>query len=81
MNLDLNIQEILSLDWESDDKVVMERIIKHFKSWKRFIPSSLEKDIIYILNLAINEKKTLMELNEKLKETESDTQENSKNSI
>jgi hydrogenase maturation factor HypE len=62
MDLELNIEEILNMEWDPEDKDVIERVVKHFKSWKRWIPSRIEKDIVYIIKLAIKEKKDLMEL-------------------
>lgn len=56
-----HLDEILNLEWDEQDRSVIERIIKQYNKWKRMIPSSLEKDILYLLNLAIREKKALLE--------------------
>lgn len=60
MSFDIN--EIINLEWEDEEKIVIERILTHFKTWKKFVPRHLEKDIIFIIELAIKEKKKIMEL-------------------
>ena len=64
--MDFNLEEIIDLNWEEEERIVIERIVKHFKSWKRYIPSKIENDIIYIIKLAIREKKKIIELESKL---------------
>ncbi len=59
-------EEILDLGWENDDKEVIARVLKHLKYWKKWIPNTLNSDISYILNLAVEEKKKLNALVEKI---------------
>ena len=63
--MDFNLEEIIDLDWEQEERTVIERIVKHFKSWKRYIPSKIENDIVYIIKLAIKEKRKIIELESK----------------
>lgn len=55
-------EDILTLSWEEEERTVLKRILTYFKSWKRWIPKTLEDDIIFVLKLAIKEKKKINEL-------------------
>lgn len=67
MILDKSIEEILNLEWEQQEKEVIEKIIKYFNKWKYWIPKDIEDDIKFIINLAIKEKKRINELTEEIK--------------
>ncbi len=60
--IEKNIDEILGLGWESEDKIILERLLKYFKTWKRWIPRALEDDIRYMMDLSIREKRKINEL-------------------
>lgn len=61
-----NADEILNLGWEEEEKNVIERILTHFKTWKRWIPKNLENDIKFVIQLAIREKTKINELTKHL---------------
>lgn len=63
-----NLEEILDLGWETDEKEVIARMLSQLKYWKKWIPKAMESDINFILNLAISEKKKLNALLEKKEE-------------
>ena len=56
------LEEILNLGWEDDEKEVLSRVLNQLKYWKKWIPTGLNNDLNYILNLAIAEKKKLNSL-------------------
>jgi hypothetical protein len=59
------LEEILNLGWEEDEKEVLSRVLNQLKYWKKWMPTGLNNDLNYILNLAIAEKKKLNSLIEK----------------
>lgn len=57
--MELSIKEILDLGWSDEEKDVIKRSLEHFNSWRRWLPKSLEKDIQFIIELAIKEKQKI----------------------
>ena len=54
MDLDFNLEEIINLNWDSEEKVVIERIIKHFKCVNNnFIDIRNRFNIIYVTSYII----------------------------
>lgn len=60
-----NLEEILELGWEEDEKEVLTRMLGQLNYWKKWFSKTLESDINFILNLAISERKKLNNLLEK----------------
>lgn len=57
--MDTYFSDILNLDWNENDKIIIERVLSSFKTWKKFLPNQLKDDILHIIQLAINEKKKI----------------------
>lgn len=55
--LNEKLKEILALDWKEEDKAKFELMMKNVMYYKLFLTKALEQDIIYCLDLCINEKK------------------------
>lgn len=60
--LNEKLKEILALDWKEEDKAKFELMMKNVMYYKLFLTKALEQDIIYCLDLCINEKKELDEI-------------------
>lgn len=44
---------------------ILDRVLTHFKNWKRLLPKTLCEDIISIIDIAVREKKMLIEYKQK----------------
>ena len=66
--IEKSLAEILSLNWEEEEREKLEKLLLYFKTWKRWIPGFLENDIRFVIDLAIREKRKINELEKMLKQ-------------
>lgn len=64
--IEKNLKEILSLGWDDEEGARIEKLLRYFQTWKRWIPSSIENDIRFVIDLAIKEKRKINELTKNL---------------
>lgn len=60
-------EEILTHSWKDEEKMIIEKMIYNMNSYKYLISNSMKKDIISLLDLAINVKTELELFRDKVK--------------
>jgi hypothetical protein len=66
-NMDEAFKEVLTHSWTDAEKTTIEKMINNMSAYKYLISKSMQKDIISLLDLAINVKTELEILRDKVK--------------
>jgi hypothetical protein len=75
------IDKLLKMEWECDQKMIIQKMIDNMKTYKYFLTNAIKGDIQSIFVLAINIKSELDELKTELQEIKKELVEIKSNQI